>query len=125
MKEWLTDKEKRILFSALTREKEVCKKVDNESCREPYEETLVSVVKSLEQKFYYDKLFKEMEKQIREEAIRDFINENKNEIFGVSGDKEYIQYEGKLYKKVADKLHIRGEGKEFEIIKPKSADSGD
>ena len=75
MIEWLTDKEKRILFSALTREKSVCIKVDKQcEPREPYEQSLQSVCESLEHKFYYDRLFKQMEKQIRETAIDDFAN---------------------------------------------------
>ena len=74
MSEWLTDKEKRILFSALTREKSVCIQVDKQcEPREPYEQSLQSVCESLEHKFYYDRLFKQMEKQIREEAIDDFV----------------------------------------------------
>ena len=75
MSEWLTDKEKRILFSALTREKSVCIQVDKQcEPREPYEQSLQSVCESLEHKFYYDRLFKKMEKQIRAEAIDDFAN---------------------------------------------------
>ena len=74
MSKWLTDKEKRILFSALTREKSVCIQVDKQcEPREPYEQSLQSVCESLEHKFYYDRLFKQMEKQIREEAIDDFV----------------------------------------------------
>lgn len=73
MKEWLTDSEKRILFSALAREKEVCEKVDKESCREPNVDILVSIVKSLEHKFYYDRLFKEIYKQGRADAIKECV----------------------------------------------------
>ena len=74
MSKWLTDKEKRILFSALTREKSVCIQVDKQcEPREPYEQSLQSVCESLEHKFYYDRLFKQMKKQIREEAIDDFV----------------------------------------------------
>ena len=73
--EWLTDKEKRILFSALTREKKVCVKEDKQSeTREPYEQSLQSICESLEYKFYYDRLFKQMEKQIREDAINDCVD---------------------------------------------------
>ena len=72
--EWLSDKEKRILFSALTREKKVCVKVDKQcEPREPYEQSLQSICESLEYKFYYDRLFKKMEKQIREDAINDCV----------------------------------------------------
>lgn len=52
----VSDKEKRILLSALAREKEVCVEVDK-------------LCDSLEYKFYYDRLFKQIEKQIRTEAI--------------------------------------------------------
>lgn len=37
----LTDKEQRIFLAAMGREEEVCKGVDDEYCREPYEDTLV------------------------------------------------------------------------------------
>lgn len=67
--EFLTDKEKRLLLSALTREKKVCAEVDNESCREPYEESLVSVINSLEKKFYYDKIFKKIYTKGRTDGI--------------------------------------------------------
>lgn len=70
--EFLTDKEKRILFSALTREKKICKEVDKESYREPYEESLTSVIYGLEEKFYYDKIFKEIYQQGRAEAIDEY-----------------------------------------------------
>ena len=59
--EWLSDKEKRILLSALAREKEVCIEVDKQcEPREPYEESLISICDSLENKFYYDRLFKQI-----------------------------------------------------------------
>lgn len=67
---YLTDKEKRLLFSALTREKKVCIEVDKECCREPYEDKLETVVESLERKFYYDRY----EKEIRVKAIDEFVN---------------------------------------------------
>ena len=67
---WLTDKEKRILFSALRREKKVCIEVDKQSKQK---DSLTSVCESLEHKFYYDILFKQMENQIREETISDFV----------------------------------------------------
>ena len=77
---YLTDKEKRLLFSALTREKKVCVEVDKECCREAYEDTLESVVKNLEKKFYYDRF----EKEIRAKAIDEFthqLKENLNQEF--------------------------------------------
>ena len=78
---YLTDKEKRLLFSALTREKKVCVEVDKECCREAYEDTLESVVKNLEKKFYYDRF----EKEIRAKAIDEFADSIKTELdrFGV------------------------------------------
>lgn len=72
---YLTDTEKRLLFSALSREKEVCKQVDKECCREPYEQSLESVVKGLERKFYYDRF----EKEIRNKAIDEFAERLKFE----------------------------------------------
>ena len=71
MSEWLSDKEKSILFSALTREKRVCIKVDKQLKQNG--QSLQSVCESLEYKFYYDRLFKKIEKQIREAAIDDFV----------------------------------------------------
>lgn len=66
---YLADKEKRLLFSALSREKKICKQVDKESCKEPYEDTLESVIKGLEKKFYYDRF----EKEIRAKTIDEFV----------------------------------------------------
>lgn len=39
----LTDKEQRIFLAAMGREEKVCKQVDEECCREPYEDSLVMV----------------------------------------------------------------------------------
>lgn len=39
----LTDKEQRIFLAAMGREEKVCKQVDEECCREPYEDSLVRV----------------------------------------------------------------------------------
>lgn len=78
---YLTDKEKRLLFSALSREKEVCKQVDKECCREPHEDTLESVVKSLERKFRYDRF----EKEIRAKVIDEFAER----LHGLEFDNEY------------------------------------
>lgn len=102
MSEWLTDKEKRILFSALTREKSVCIQVDKQcEPREPYEQSLQSVCESLEHKFYYDRLFKQMEKQIREEAIDDFVNRVLEE--GIIGLVQYAKI-----KEMAEQLKAGG-----------------
>ena len=72
---YLEDKEKRLLFSALSREKKVCEKVDKESCREHYETSLKSIVERLEYKFYYDRF----EKEIYNKAIDDFCKEIETE----------------------------------------------
>ena len=83
---YLTDKEKRLLFSALSREKEVCKQVDKEFCREPYEQSLESVVKSLERKFYYDRF----EKEIRAKAIDEFAELMKEKL----KDMKFAEFQG-------------------------------
>ena len=83
---YLTDKEKRLLFSALTREKKVCVEVDKECCREAYEDTLESVVKNLEKKFYYDRF----EKEIRAKAIDEFA-ERMKELINKWIEKGYIK----------------------------------
>lgn len=48
----LTDKEQRIFLAAMERERKVCKQVDDEwrDCREPYEDSLVSVCNEIERK---------------------------------------------------------------------------
>lgn len=50
--ERLTDKEQRIFLAAMEREEKVCKQVDEEcrDCREPYEDSLVSVCREIERK---------------------------------------------------------------------------
>lgn len=65
---YLTDTEKRLLFSALRREKEVCKKIDNNKVDDCTCAMLVPIVESLERKFKYDR----MEKSIRNKAIDEF-----------------------------------------------------
>ena len=50
----------------------MCIKVDKQLKQNG--QSLQSVCESLEHKFYYDRLFKQMEKQIRETAIDDFAN---------------------------------------------------
>ena len=94
---YLTDKEKRLLFSALSREKEVCKQVDKEFCREPYEQSLESVVKSLERKFYYDRF----EKEIRATAIEEFAEKLKYELNGnIIPDNEKFTYARKQQEQI-------------------------
>lgn len=48
----LTDKEQRIFLAAIGREEEVCKQVDAEcrDCREPYEDSLVSICHEITRK---------------------------------------------------------------------------
>lgn len=46
----LTDKEQRIFLAAMSREEKVCKKVDAEMTREPYEDSLVRVCREIERK---------------------------------------------------------------------------
>lgn len=46
----LTDKEQRIFLAAMSREEKVCKEVDAETTREPYEESLVRVCREIERK---------------------------------------------------------------------------
>lgn len=50
--EKLTDKEQRIFLSAMGREEEVCKEVDDawRDSREPYEDSLVHVCKEIKRK---------------------------------------------------------------------------
>lgn len=67
IKEWLTDSEKRILFSALAREMNICEELDKKMPFDP----LVPIVESLEKKFYYDRLFKEIERVAYVKGIND------------------------------------------------------
>ena len=48
----LTDREQRIFLAAMGREEKVCKQVDEEcrDCREPYEDSLVSVCREITRK---------------------------------------------------------------------------
>ena len=63
---YLEDYEKRILFSALAREKKVCETMDR--LEPPKGTPLVKIVESLKSKFYYDRY----EKEIRAKAIDEF-----------------------------------------------------
>lgn len=63
----------------------MCVQVDKQfEPREPYEQSLKSVCESLEHKFYYDRLFKQMENQIRAEAIDDFVHKVKEHQYVLS-----------------------------------------
>lgn len=46
----LTDKEQRIFLAAMHREYEVCKEIDKELVREPYDEPLTSICNSIRYK---------------------------------------------------------------------------
>lgn len=62
---YLSDSEKRLLLSALSREKTVCKSIDDEMKGKDSSGTLlVPIVNSLERKFSYDRF----EKDIRNKA---------------------------------------------------------
>lgn len=64
---YLNDTEKRLLFSALSREKEICKVIDEQKQDGIL---LTPFVESLERKFYYDRF----EKEIRAKAIDEFLH---------------------------------------------------
>ena len=63
---YLTDDEKRLLFSALLREKKVCKEIDKNS-KDTSSKMLVPIVVSLQNKFKYNKF----EQDIYEKAYKD------------------------------------------------------
>lgn len=46
----LTDKEQRIFLAAMGREEKVCKEVDRNYVREPYEDSLMSVCQEIKRK---------------------------------------------------------------------------
>lgn len=46
----LTDKEQRIFLAAMAREEKVCKEADRNYTRAPYEESLMSICKSIKRK---------------------------------------------------------------------------
>lgn len=46
----LTDNEQRIFLSAMSREVEVCQKIDDETWREPYEYSLVFICNEIKRK---------------------------------------------------------------------------
>lgn len=61
--EFLTDIEKRLLFSAIGKERKVCVEIDKEGS--PDSIALTPVVDSLSNKFMYDRLFKKIYEQGR------------------------------------------------------------
>lgn len=66
---YLTDSEKRLLFSALTREKGICKVIDKQKQDGIL---LTPIVESLERKFYYDRFEKEIRNRTIDEIIEKF-----------------------------------------------------
>lgn len=62
---YLTDIEKRLLFSALSREIVICQKLDDSSGTYEDRVQLTPIVRGLERKFYYDRF----EREIRNKAI--------------------------------------------------------
>lgn len=76
----MTDTEKRLLFSALRREKEVCKKIDDTKVEDATCKMLVPVVESLERKFYYDRF----EKTICEMVIDEFCEKLSSRLTEIS-----------------------------------------
>lgn len=64
---YLTDDEKRVLFSALAREKKVCKSIDDDKVDDGTCKMLVPIIESLERKFYFNKF----EQDIYEQAYKD------------------------------------------------------
>lgn len=49
---FFSDKEHRILLSALRRERQVCEAIDRQYMHEPYDELLTDICKSIERKVY-------------------------------------------------------------------------
>lgn len=66
---YLTDGEKRILLSAIDREKRVCEQIDKEHPDAPA--PLMPVIKSLERKFMYDRFEKDIETQAKTKLIEE------------------------------------------------------
>lgn len=64
---YLTDMEKRLLFSALTKEKKLCEEIDNDKSDDYVGGRLVPIIESIEKKFYYDRF----EQDIYEQAYKD------------------------------------------------------
>ena len=103
--EWLTDKEKRILFAALTREKKVCIEVDKEVASErgmTNSKLLQSICESLEDKFYFDTIFREIEKKVRNDTINEFLTEICKIIVQSESNGNYRFYAVEIKQAIAD-----------------------
>lgn len=91
---YLNDTEKRLLLSALHREKGICKSIDE---RKSDGILLAPFVESLERKFYYDRF----EKEIRNKAIDEFVKKLKYELNGnIIPDKEKFTYARKQQEQI-------------------------
>lgn len=62
---YLTDAEKRLLFSALAREKKICETIDADAAEDDTYVKLTPVIESLERKFHHDKF----ERDIYDKAV--------------------------------------------------------
>ena len=97
---YLEDYEKRILFSALAREKKICRTIDR--LEPPKGTPLVKIVESLERKFYYNRF----EKEIRAKAIDEFAEEMKWEYRESIGTSEReIHFALAVIDQVAERLN--------------------
>lgn len=67
---YLTDIEKRLLFSALAREKKICKKIDDDKIDDGTCTMLVPIIESLERKFYYDRFEKKIYNKVVDDCIK-------------------------------------------------------
>lgn len=66
---YLTDGEKRILLSAIGRERRVCEQIDKEHPETPV--PLTPITKSLEKKFMYDRFEKDIKTQAKTKLIEE------------------------------------------------------
>ena len=78
MKTYITDPEKRLLLKALAREKEICKNIDKER-NSDNKTKLVPIVESLEGKFYYDRMIKQIRKDTAEEFAKMILDNEVDE----------------------------------------------
>lgn len=84
-----TDKEHRILLSAMSREEKICKQVDKESNREPYEQSLQAICYSINRKIH------DIQHKYRWHSLLKDPNDlppNEHEV-----EIAYIGYDGKPY----------------------------
>ena len=101
---YLEDKEKRLLFSALSKEKKICEVIDEE---EYGKYKLAPIVEGLEKKFYYDRF----EKEIRNKAIDEFteklitvVESFRAELNGIRADLMTLDYFVEYVWEVAEQM---------------------